>query len=77
MKHRFPRRPWRRHRNRRPFQPGPTRSQARQYVNQLRNLLRLEAMIEAQRPAAAGRLEVLDAQIGALNEILASMEDAA
>ncbi len=77
MKHRFPRRPWRR-RNRRPFKPGPTRAQARQYVHRLRDLLQLEAAIEVQRPAAnTDRLDVLELQIGALNEVLASMEDVA
>jgi hypothetical protein len=78
MKHRFPRRPWRRRRSSRPFRPEPTRSQARRYINQLRDLLKLEATLEAQRPAAdADRLRVLDMKIDALNEVVAHLEDEA
>ena len=78
MKHRFPRRPWRRRRSSRPFRPEPTRGQARQYTSRLRDLLQLEAAIEAQRPAAdADRLRVLDMKIDALNEVVAHMEDEA
>jgi hypothetical protein len=78
MKHRFPRRPWRRRRSNRPFRPEPTRGQARQYVTRLRDLLKLEAVIEAQRPAPdAGHLRVLDMKIDALNEVVAHLEDEA
>ena len=76
MKHRFPRRPWRRRRTSRPFRPEPTRSQARQYIDRLRDLLQLEATIEAQRPAPdAGHLRVLDMKIEALNEVVANLEE--
>ena len=78
MKHRFPRRPWRRRRTSRPFRPEPTRGQARQYINRLRDLLQLEASIEARRPAPdAGHLRVLDMQVDALNEVVAHLEDEA
>lgn len=78
MKHRFPRRPWRRRRTSRPFRPEPTRSQARQYINRMCRLLELEAAIEAQQPAPdADRLRVLDMQIGALNEVVSNLEDEA
>ena len=78
MKHRFPRRPWRRRRTSRPFRPEPTRGQARQYINRLRDLLQLEASLEAQRPAPdAGHLRVLDMKIDALNEVVAHLEDEA
>ena len=76
MKHRFPRRPWRRRRSCRPFRPEPTRSQARQYVTRLRDLLQLEAAIEVQQPAPdAGHLRVLDMKIDALNEVAANLEE--
>lgn len=74
MKHRFPRRPWRPRRSRRPFRPEPTRSQARQYVHQLRDLLQLEAVIEGQQAAPdADRLRVLDAQISALTDLVSHL----
>jgi hypothetical protein len=76
MKHRFPRRPWRHRRSSRPFRPEPSRGQAKQYVSRLRDLLQLEAAIEAQRPAPdAGHLRVLDMKIDALNEVVANLED--
>ena len=76
MKHRFPRRPWRRRRTSRPFRPEPTRGQAKQYIHRLRDLLQLEATLEAKRPApAAGHLRVLDMKIEALNEVVANLEE--
>ena len=76
MKHRFPRRPWRRRRSCRPFRPEPTRSQARHYIHRLRDLLQLEATIEAQRPAPdADHLRALDMQVAALTEVVANLEE--